>query len=224
MLHTLVESQLWTWDEPYRMGGLELGARMTIVRLPDGALWVHSPLSPDKKMRAALDALGQVSHVVIPNTMHYLGAADFAEAYPEAKIWAAPGIVTGGNKVPYHDVLGDAPEKEWAETFDQMIFGGNSLTEVEFLHRATRTLVLTDTSHYLKDGNLPTRLFAKLSDVQDTPGPTLIFKALTRDHKAARPSIERMLNWDFDRVIVSHGAVLESGGQAALREKFAWLL
>ena len=224
MLHTLVESQLWTWDEPFRIGGMEIGARMTIVRLPDGDLWVHSPLSPDSKMRAALDALGVVRHAVIPNTMHYLGATDFAAAYPKAKIWAAPGIITSGKKVPYHDVLGDAPEKVWADVFEQMIFQGNSLTEVEFLHRPTQTLILTDTSHYLTGGNALTRLYAKLSNVQDKPGPTIILKLVTRDRKAARQSARRMLNWDFDRVIVSHGAVYPTGGQAALREKFAWLL
>lgn len=224
MLYTLVESQLWTWDEPYRIGGMEIGARMTIVRLPDGGLWIHSPLTPDKKMRDALDALGAVRHVVVPNTMHYLGATDFAEVYPEAKIWAAPGIVTSGKKVPYEDVLGDAPEAPWAEVLDQMIFGGNSLTEVEFLHRPTRTLILTDTCHYLNGGNTLTHLYAKISKVQDKPGPTIVVKLITRDRKAARQSVERMLSWDFDRVIVSHGAVLEHGGQAALREKFAWLL
>jgi hypothetical protein len=223
MLRTVADN-LWTWDEPHRVGGLEIGARMTLVRLPDGALWVHSPLTPAKAMREALDKLGEVRYVVVPNTMHYLGVKEFAAAYTKAKIYAAPGLVEAGKDIPYHDILGDAPEDAWVEVFEQMIFRGNSLTEAVFLHRATRTLILTDTSHFLTGGNALTRLYAKISAVQDKPGPTVIWKMVTRDHKAARASLERMLNWDFDRVIVAHGDIYESGGQAALREKFAWLM
>jgi hypothetical protein len=104
-----------------------------------------------------------------------------------------------------------------------MIFRGNSLTEVICFHRPSRTLILTDTCHYLTQGNLLTQIYAKTSGVQDKPGPTLILKAVTLNHKAARESVERMMQWDFDRVIVSHGSIYESGGKEALREKFMWL-
>ncbi|MCH7600214.1 MAG: DUF4336 domain-containing protein, partial [Myxococcales bacterium] len=35
--------------------------------------------------------------------------------------------------------------------------------------------------------------------------------------------IDRILEWDFDRVTVTHGQVLESGGRAKLEQAFAWL-
>ena len=224
MLRTLAENQLWTWDEPYSPLGVEVGARMTIVRLPKGDLWVHSPLTPSQAMCQALDALGPVRHVVAPNTMHYLGLPDFAAAYPDAATYGAPGLGKVKNGVRFDATLGDERHAAWVDVLDQMLFRGNSLTEIEFLHRPSRTLILTDTCHYLNGGNRLTRLYAKLSKVQDAPGPTLLLKMITRDHASARASVERMLEWDFERVIVSHGAIYESGGQAALRDKFAWLL
>jgi hypothetical protein len=33
-----------------------------------------------------------------------------------------------------------------------------------------------------------------------------------------------MLAWDFDRIVIAHGEVLESGGREALRAGYAWLL
>jgi hypothetical protein len=45
-----------------------------------------------------------------------------------------------------------------------------------------------------------------------------------RDRRAARESLERILGWDFDRVVVAHGDVLERGGREALRQGYAWLL
>ncbi len=44
-----------------------------------------------------------------------------------------------------------------------------------------------------------------------------------RDKSALRKSIDRILAWDFDRVIVTHGDVLECGGQDSLRLGYAWL-
>jgi hypothetical protein len=38
-----------------------------------------------------------------------------------------------------------------------------------------------------------------------------------------RASLDRILAWDFDRVTVAHGEILETGGHAALRTSFAWL-
>ena len=55
-------------------------------------------------------------------------------------------------------------------------------------------------------------------------GPHRIFRALMRDRDAARRSLEQILAWDFDRIVVTHGAVLEHGGREALRAGFAFLL
>jgi hypothetical protein len=51
-----------------------------------------------------------------------------------------------------------------------------------------------------------------------------MLRALVRDRPALRASVERILQWDFDRVVVTHGDVLEHGGKDALRAGFAWLL
>lgn len=43
------------------------------------------------------------------------------------------------------------------------------------------------------------------------------------DRKAARRSMDAILARDFDRIILAHGAVIDSGGQDALRGAYAWL-
>ena len=47
-------------------------------------------------------------------------------------------------------------------------------------------------------------------------------RAIT-DRVAARESVRRILEWDFDRVIMSHGEVLESGGRERVRIAFSFL-
>jgi hypothetical protein len=55
-------------------------------------------------------------------------------------------------------------------------------------------------------------------------GPSKLDPLLIRDRVAARQSLERILGWDFDRVIIAHGDVLERGGHDALRRGYSWLL
>ena len=38
-----------------------------------------------------------------------------------------------------------------------------------------------------------------------------------------KASIQQVLEWDFDRIIVGHGEVVETGGKEALRQAYAWL-
>ena len=41
-----------------------------MVKLSDGSLWVHSPVNLDPELKAAMDALGPVKHIVTPNFEH----------------------------------------------------------------------------------------------------------------------------------------------------------
>jgi hypothetical protein len=44
-----------------------------VVRLSDGSLWVHSPVALDGELRAGLDALGPVKHIVVRRELPRLG-------------------------------------------------------------------------------------------------------------------------------------------------------
>jgi hypothetical protein len=54
-------------------------------------------------------------------------------------------------------------------------------------------------------------------------GPTRFCRSLMKDHAAVRASLEKILSWDFDRIVVGHGRNLEPNGKAVLRDAFAFL-
>ena len=54
-------------------------------------------------------------------------------------------------------------------------------------------------------------------------GPHRLIRRMISDRKGARASVEKILQWDFDRVIVTHGKVLESGGRNQVRAAFGYL-
>ena len=221
-----LSENLWIADRPQRFHGLEVGTRMTVIRLADGGLLLHSPVQLDSGLCRALDALGRVRYVVAPNRLHHLYAGEVAKVYPAARLWIAPGLERKRPDLPFVSVLGDEAPGAWRNEVDQVFFRGRPYeNEVAFFHRASRTLILCDLAFNFGPGAaVATRLLMRLLRSYGRFGPSTLDPWLIRDRRAARQSLERILAWDFDRVVVAHGDVLESGGREALRRGYAWLL
>ena len=216
---------LWVADRPQSFYALPVGTRMTVMRLSGGRLLLHSPVALDRELRAQLDALGRVCFVIAPNRLHHLYAGDVARDYPQARLWVAPGLPSKRPDLVFEAVLGDQAPEEWRGQVDQVFFRGRPYeNEVTFFHRASRTLLLCDLAfNFGESAAAPTRLLMKLIRSYGHLGPSKLDPLLIRDRKAARESLEKILAWDFDRVIVSHGDVLETGGHRILSDGYAWL-
>jgi hypothetical protein len=218
---------LWTAPRAHTVLGLSIGTRMSVVRLAAGPLWLHSPVALDAQTRAALDPLGPVRFLVAPNRFHHTYLREAREVYPEAKIFGAPGLAEKRRDIAFEAILSDSPQPEWAHEIDQQVMRGVPLlNEVAFLHKASRTLILTDLAMNIRGGSpLWQRFGARLLGLYGklAPPPEVRWLML-RDRKALRSSIERIMAWDFGRVVVAHGEVWERGGKAALQAGYAWLL
>jgi hypothetical protein len=224
MLREVAPDRLWVAEMPHRLLGIEFGARMTVIRLRDGNLWLHSPIRLDDDLKRELDARGPVRYVVAPNTMHYLHLAEYKPAYPQARFYALPRLE---RKLTFQldGVLQDKPAPEWADDLEQTLFRGSSLLEETIFHDAvSRTLILTDLCFNLHDDSSPAaRLMTALLGIRPRLAPSRMMRLSLRQKAVARAGIDRILQWEFERVIVAHGDIVESGGKAAFREAFAWL-
>jgi hypothetical protein len=223
-----VEGALWTCWRPLRFLGIEMGTRMTVCRLGDGSLWVHSPVSPDRALLAALQTLGgSVEHVVAPSKLHHLHFAAFAERFPEALRYASPGLPERRPDLRFDVVLGDEARPGWAADLDQCALRGRFfLDEIVFLHRPSGTLIVTD---LVQEGNpewpLFSRLATRLAGIYERHGPPRDVRwMLRRDRAATRRAVERILAWDFDRLILAHGRLVESGARDAFARAYAFAL
>src|SRR3954454_24552340 len=136
MLRELAPDQLWVAEMPASRMGFEYGARMTVIRLQDGGLFVHSPIALDPPLRQAIDRLGPVRVIVSPSRFHYMHVPEFARAYPEARLYAVPGSRGKLKELPVHALLADEPDPAWSDELDQATFRGSALyDEVDFFHR-----------------------------------------------------------------------------------------
>jgi hypothetical protein len=67
---------------------MPLDRNMVVWRRPGGGLWLHSVVALDAAGMSALDALGPVEFIVVPNAMHRLDCGVYAERYPAARVVA----------------------------------------------------------------------------------------------------------------------------------------
>lgn len=224
MLRSLADD-VWTLEVPFSVGGLALGGRSTVVRLPDGGLWVHSPVRIEAGMREAVAALGPVRFLVAPNLMHHLHVRAWAAAFPDARVLAPAGLRLKRPDLRIDAELGETPEPGYVSVFEQApLRGMPRVDEFAFLHRPSRTLLLTDVVFNIRHSpSWVTRTYLRLSRAYGRLAMTWVSKAVVKDRAALRASVESVLAWDFERIVVCHGEVLEQGGREALREAFSWL-
>ena len=221
-----LSSDLWVSEAPLRFVGLEVGARMTIVRLPGKRLFVHSPIALTEELARAVGELGDVAFLVAPNLFHHLFLGDWHQAFPDASLYVAPGLTRKRTDLEVAGVLGDQAEPAWADAIDQVAVQGLPFTnEVVFFHRPSKTLIATDLAFNVGPSSPPlTRLAFRLSRAYGRLTPTFLERLLVRDQAALGASLDQILAWPFERVVVAHGTVSESGGREELVRGYSWLL
>ncbi len=218
-------TDLWVAEAPLRFFGLPLGTRMTVVRLPDGGLFLHSPVAPTAALREAVAALGPVRHVIAPNLYHHLFAGDWLSFHPAARLHAAPGLGDKRTDLSISAELCDDPHEDWAPVLDQVaIRGMPGLNETAFFHRPSGSLIATDLAFNIGPSDpWPTRVAFWVLGAHGKLAPTFLERLQAKDRPALRASVDHVIAWDFDRAIVAHGAIVESGGREQLARGYAWL-
>lgn len=217
---------LFVLSEPLSFHGFEVGRNMVVVRLPNDDLFVNSPAALTPERIEALNDLGTVRYVTPSSKLHgHLHVEAYERSFPRAELFAAPGLDRRRTDLAFDGLLGGSPDPRWADSLDQTAFLGHWwLTEIEFFHRPSKTLILGDICYNLgPDAPLKTRLIARLLGMDGEVSVPPNLRYTVKNDDAARRSVERILRWDFERVIVGHGRVVERDAKRRVRDAFEWL-
>jgi hypothetical protein len=226
--------KLWIVDgTPMHTMGLVLPVRMTVVRLSSGEMWLHSPTRYDERLRRSIEALGAIRHLVAPNVGHWSFVEDWRRNCPGAMVWAAPKLrdrlPVRLSRLRIDRELEERAPDAWAGEMDQLLLRGvGGYREVVFLHRPSRTLILTDLVANLEADKLTTRtrLAARALGMLASPGRAPAYLRLSvrlRRTEAAKAAV-MMVGWAPERVIFAHGRWFDRDATAALRRSLDWLL
>jgi hypothetical protein len=219
---------IWTVDgSETEVVGFRYPTRMVVIRLGGGGLFVWSPVALSEALKAEVAALGEVRHLVAPNSLHHLFLDEWRQVYPQARLHAAPGLAQRRTDLEFDGELGDTPAPEWARDLDQVVVRGNAITtEVVFFHRPSGSVLFTDLIQQFRPGWFTgwRALVARL-DLMVGPEPSVPrkFRAAFVDRPAARVALRRVLEWPATKVLMAHGEPVEPDGRAFIARAFRWL-
>lgn len=221
---------VWIADGPIvRDFGVPFTTRMVVVKLSNGSVWVSSPVPVPFDTLKHITALGPVRYLVVATPRHVWRLEAWHALFPEAQLWVPrPTLFTlKKGRLPFTGMLGDTPYHDWAVDFDQLAFKGNPLIEeVVFFHKDSRTLMLDDIiqNHPRMKGKPLLNALFKLEGVAYPHGGVPLDIRLTfRNRNLARQSLEQLLSWDFDKLIVAHGVCIEKDAKLFVERAFRWL-
>jgi hypothetical protein len=222
------DHDIWTADGPdVAVVGFHYPTRMAVIRLSDGGLFIWSPIQLTDGLREEVDAVGKVRHIVAPNSLHHLFLPEWKRAYPGAKLYAPPGLRKKREDIVFDADLGSVPSPDWIEEIDQVVMHGNLITtEVVFFHVRSATVLFTDLIQQLPtERNSGWRAIIAKLDLMVGPEPSVPrkFRAAFTNRRAARKSLEQVLAWPAQKVLMAHGTPVEEDARAYLRRAFAWL-
>lgn len=92
--------------------GLPYSTRMTVIRLANDELFIHSPIKADSELVSQVSKLGKVKFLIPPNKIHHLFLQDWAKIFPDAKVYASPGLRKKRKDINFTVDLKDFSEPE----------------------------------------------------------------------------------------------------------------
>jgi len=222
---------VWLVDYPLRFAGMDIEARMSVIRLADGRVILHSPCNIGPELQAAIETIGPVGWIVAPGSYHHLHVAAAKAVFPEAEVLICPGVERKQPGLAYDHLLGDTPRPAWGDEIAQVLVRGNRvIREVVFYHRPSRTLIVTDLIEWIGD-NTPwaqrgmIRLWWKwVTFMWNKPRPAPEYRMGWRDRRAAAASLRRILAWDFERIVIAHGELVTENAKAVAEDAWASVL
>ena len=206
IFETIVPDAIWATERPVWFGGVRLRSRTTVVRLEGGALWVHSPGTPTDEVCAALDQLGEVRWIVVPNKFHHLQAPATAARYPGATVVGRKSAEERNSQLSVSMATDDpAYLHATPELIPMDLHGVPFLDETVFFHAPSGSLIGADLliSACARDHwtwKMAARLVGRYERVSTPPD----VRWNTRANAAVAESLERLCELPLQRILVAH--------------------
>lgn len=198
---------------------------MTVARMKDGRLVIHSAIALDEPSMRALEAWGEPAFLLVPHSRHRMDAPRYKARYPALRVLATRGVVDKAREVvavdgTYEDFPGD-------DTVRLEMLHGIKDAEGAMIVRSADgvTVVLNEVVFDLKPRkDLVGRLLTGL--IGHGPRVTPVVKLeLVRDAPALRADLERLAATpELQRLIVSHEKLSTGPDAAAALRKAASFL
>ncbi len=155
--------------------------------------------------------------VVGPSFLHLRGMPQAIACLPGARVWGPEGARVRRKKIAWTGEL-SAAGWPYQDELPLLELGGMAkVREVLFLHKASRTLIVTDLCFNLLDASgLGARFILGLFGTYQRFGVSRLFLRFVTDRVRFEASLNQLFAWEFDDIAISHGRPIAGGGRARL--------
>lgn len=207
--------------------GFPYPTRMAVARLSDGNAWVWSPIALTEELANSVEAVGPVRYIVSPNKIHHLFLSEWVDRWPDARLYAPPGLARKKPDLHFDVELGDKPDPGWAADIDQVIFRGSvAMEEVAFFHRESQTAIICDLiQRHPKSAMLGWKgMLMKLDSLVGEHGSTpREWRASFLRRGPARAARDTVLGWEAERLLIAHGECAQRGATPIIAAALRWI-
>jgi len=226
-LQEYVAGSIWLLEYPVRFLTMHLTSRMAVIKLTNGQVLLHSPCQITEKLHKEITDIGPVAAIIAPGTFHHLHVEAAQKAFPAAKTYICPGLGKKRPNLAFDGILTDIPPALWADELEQVLVRGNRvISEIAFYHTASKTLILVDLleniGDVIPDVDWKIKLYWKaVFHRWNQPTPAPEYEMGWKDKAAARASILKILAFDFERIVISHGPNIDADAHQVARRAWA---
>ncbi len=213
-----VAENLWVLQYPLRFLGMSIGRTVTVIRLANGRLVIHSTAPFTAADIVAIRAVGEPGWLLDATLFHDSFAKEGCRSFERVPYLAPPGFKS------VSDVQTRAlvpPPTEWDGELDVVALAGMPKVQEHLLyHRASRTLIVCDCLFNFGESVSAWRRFfgRHVMGLRNGVGMSLFFRLMIKDRAAFEESLRPVLGWDFDRIIVAHGEIIVSDAKERVSE------
>ena len=207
--------------------GFPYPTRMAVARLSTGKAWVWSPVALTKELIDAVEAIGPVGCIVSPNKLHHLFLREWKIQWPDARLYAPPGLARRKKQLHFDVELGDHPDVQWMGDIDQAVFRGSPfMEEVVFFHRESGTAIFGDLIQRFPNAMAKgwKGAIMRLNGLVGQHGSTPYDWRLSFiSRKAARAARRTVLAWKPERLLIAHGECATSEASEIIAGALSWM-
>ncbi|KAI0313890.1 hypothetical protein OF83DRAFT_1165416 [Amylostereum chailletii] len=231
-----------------RLGFFRIGGRSTAIKMADGGVWVLASTPLDEETKKTIDNLGPVKWIIGADDVHHLFLGEFQKAYPDAKLVAVEGSVKKHPELKWHGYWTDEKREQefgFDTEFKSCYFPGFRNKDVVFVHVPSKTLITADllfnlpcieqyTYSWFPSGVPFLNWFLPTMSPESPAHQKFLLQAAKKggyeranvlwELRAMKRDAKTVADWDFDRIIMCHGEVIETGGNKAWRSAYRLIL
>jgi hypothetical protein len=203
---------------PMRTLGIDFRRNVTVLRLRDGRLVIHSTAPFSERDLGVIKKFGEPAWLVDATLMHDTFAKKGRAALLGSSYLAPPDFA---KQIGISTESLFPPPSDWAGEIDVLRIEGIRTNEHALFHRQSRTLVVADLFFsFPKTIRGWPRFFARhIMRLPRLFGVSVFFRRLMiRDRQAFADSMNVLLAWNFERVVVAHWQPVEKDARHAVEQ------